>query len=94
MTKKEFAKLKKGQLIVVLIVRKGRKTIREPMEVFDEPCTIGGSPKIVTYTYGILDEKSVDFLNADDVREMMDKETIRHNKRVEQLNKLLKEVSK
>ena len=92
MTKKEFAKLKQGQLIIV-IIKKGKKTIRQPFTIPYEPSIVGGSLKMMTYSHGLLNERDVDFLNASDVYAMMDEEAIRHNKRQEELNKLLREVS-
>lgn len=91
MTKEEFADLKKGQTIVV-IVRMGKKTMRKPCTIKGKMRDIYGVKKLFVSAYGFIDETDVDFLRKSDVCKMMDEETKRHIKAMDKLNELLKEA--
>ena len=92
MTKEEFANLKEGQMIVVL-VKRGKKVLRECLTLYRAPSTNDkGSKYLYTPTYGLLDNTDVDFLRKEDVERLMDEEIVRHIERKNQLEKLLKEA--
>lgn len=91
MTKEEFANLKEGQTIVV-IVRRGKKIFRELCTIRGKLSGINGLKKLYTSEHGFVDENDIDFIRKADVCKMMDDETKRHIKAMDALNELLKEA--
>ena len=86
MTKKEFASVKAGQLIIIKTKKERiiHTVHREPISKED--------PKIITACYGILHPEDVDFVRKSDIEKLIKEENDSHNATMERLNRMLKEA--
>ena len=78
--------------MIIVLVKRGKKMLRELYTIRNKLADINGSKKLLTHTYGIIDETDVDFLRASDVYAMTDEEMKRHFKVMGRLEELLKEA--